>query len=244
MPPFTTGEVGRVGNVGRREIGHGALAEKSINASYSRSRCFPYAIRVVSEVMSSNGSTSMASVCGSSLALMDAGVPITAPVSGIAMGLIIDGKDVAIMSDIMGIEDFNGDMDFKVAGTAKGITAIQLDVKTLNLTPAILEKALEQAKTGRAEMLKSVTDALDKPRAEVSKYAPKIKMVKVPTDKIGELIGPGGKAIKALMADTGTQINVEDDGSVAVSGTDADGIAKALEYIEGLGKVVAKRRDL
>lgn len=239
MPPFTTGEVGRVGNVGRREIGHGALAEKALMPVIPSVEVFPYAIRVVSEVMSSNGSTSMASVCGSSLALMDAGVPITAPVSGIAMGLIIDGKDVAIMSDIMGIEDFNGDMDFKVAGTAKGITAIQLDVKTLNLTPAILEKALEQAKTGRAEMLKVVTDAISEPRKEVSKYAPKIKMVKVPTDKIGELIGPGGKAIKALMADTSTQINVEDDGSVAVSGVDADGIAKALEYIEGLGKVVA-----
>lgn len=239
MPPFTTGEVGRVGNVGRREIGHGALAEKALMPVIPEVDVFPYAIRVVSEVMSSNGSTSMASVCGSSLALMDAGVPITAPVSGIAMGLIISGKDVAILSDIMGIEDFNGDMDFKVAGTSKGITAIQLDVKTLNLTPAILEKALEQAKTGRAEMLKSVTDAIDKPRAEVSQYAPKIKMVKVPVDKIGELIGPGGKAIKALMADTGTQINVEDDGSVAVSGVDADGIAKALEYIEGLGKVVA-----
>ncbi len=238
MPPFTTGEVGRVGNVGRREIGHGALAEKALLPVIPTVEDFPYAIRVVSEVMSSNGSTSMASVCGSSLALMDAGVPITAPVSGIAMGLIIDGKDVAIMSDIMGIEDFNGDMDFKVAGTAKGITAIQLDVKTLNLTPAILEKALEQAKVGRAEMLKVVVDAISEPRKEVSKYAPKIKMVKVPTDKIGELIGPGGKAIKSLMADTNTQINVEDDGSVAVSGVDSDGMAKAIEYIEGLGKVV------
>jgi len=238
MPPFTTGEVGRVGNVGRREIGHGALAEKALLPVLPTEEEFPYAIRVVSEVMSSNGSTSMASVCGSSLALMDAGVPIKAPVSGIAMGLIIDGKDVAIMSDIMGIEDFNGDMDFKVAGTSKGITAIQLDVKTLNLTPAILEKALEQAKAGRAEMLKPIIEAIDKPRVEVSKYAPKIKMVKVPVDKIGELIGPGGKAIKALMADTNTQINVEDDGSVAVSGIDAEGITKALEYIEGLGKEV------
>ena len=238
MPPFTTGEVGRVGNVGRREIGHGALAEKALMPVIPSVEVFPYAIRVVSEVMSSNGSTSMASVCGSSLALMDAGVPITAPVSGIAMGLIIDGKDVAIMSDIMGIEDFNGDMDFKVAGTAKGITAIQLDVKTLNLTPSILEKALAQAKTGRAEMLKSVTDAISEPRKEVSKYAPKIKMVKVPVDKIGELIGPGGKAIKKLMADTGTQINVEDDGSVAISGIEKDGITKAVEYIEGLGKEI------
>lgn len=238
MPPFTTGEVGRVGNVGRREIGHGALAEKALLPVIPTEEVFPYAIRVVSEVMSSNGSTSMASVCGSSLALMDAGVPITAPVSGIAMGLIIDGKDVAIMSDIMGIEDFNGDMDFKVAGTQKGITAIQLDVKTLNLTPAILEKALEQAKTGRSEMLKVITDAIAKPREEVSQYAPKIKMVKVPVEKIGELIGPGGKAIKALMADTGTHIDVEDDGSVAISGVEKDGIAKAIEYIEGLGKVV------
>jgi polyribonucleotide nucleotidyltransferase len=139
----------------------------------------------------------------------------------------------------MGIEDFNGDMDFKVAGTAKGITAIQLDVKTLNLTPEILEKALAQSKVGRAEMLKVVTDAISEPKKEVSQYAPKIKMVKVPVDKIGELIGPGGKAIKALMADTQTQINVEDDGSVAVSGVSQDGITKALEYIEGLGKVVA-----
>ncbi|WKZ25285.1 MAG: polyribonucleotide nucleotidyltransferase [bacterium] len=236
MPPFTTGEVGRVGGVGRREIGHGALAEKALMPVLPTEEVFPYAIRVVSEVMSSNGSTSMASVCGSSLALMDAGVPIKAPVSGIAMGLIIEGKDVAILSDIMGIEDFNGDMDFKVAGTEKGITAIQLDVKTLTLTPSILEKALEQAKTGRAEMLKSVVSAIDKPRAEVSKYAPKITMVKIPVDKIGELIGPGGKAIKKLMADTGTHIDVEDDGSVAISGIEKDGITKAIEYVEGLGK--------
>ncbi|MDP4011986.1 MAG: polyribonucleotide nucleotidyltransferase [Candidatus Nanoarchaeia archaeon] len=238
MPPFTLGEVGRVGNPGRREIGHGALAEKALMPVLPTEENFPYAIRVVSEVMSSNGSTSMASVCGSSLALMDAGVPITAPVSGIAMGLIIEGKDVAILSDIMGIEDFNGDMDFKIAGTAKGITAIQLDVKTLNLTPAILEKALEQAKVGRAEMLKSVTDAIDAPRKEVSTYAPKIKLVKVPVDKIGELIGPGGKAIKKLMADTGTHIDVEDDGSVSISGIEKAGIEKAIEYVEGLGKEV------
>ncbi|EKE04921.1 MAG: hypothetical protein ACD_19C00429G0081 [uncultured bacterium] len=239
MPPFTTGEVGRVGNPGRREIGHGALAEKALLPVLPTVEDFPYAIRVVSEVMSSNGSTSMASVCGSSLALMDAGVPITAPVSGIAMGLIIDGKDVAILSDIMGIEDFNGDMDFKVAGTTKGITAIQLDVKTLNLTPAILEKALAQSKIGRAEMLKSITDVISASRKEVSQYAPKIKLVKIPVEKIGELIGPGGKVIKSLMADTGTQINVEDDGSVSISGVEKTGIDKAIEYIEGLGKVVA-----
>jgi polyribonucleotide nucleotidyltransferase len=188
--------------------------------------------------MSSNGSTSMASVCGSTLALMDAGVPIKAPVSGIAMGLIISGKDVAIMSDIMGIEDFNGDMDFKVAGTTKGVTAIQLDVKTLDLTPEILEKALQQAKVGRAEILKVVTDCINTPRTTVSQYAPKIKMIKVPTEKIGELIGPGGKAIKKLMADTNTQIDVEDDGSVSVAGVSEEGMNKAIAYIEGLTKVV------
>ncbi|AKM83025.1 polyribonucleotide nucleotidyltransferase [Candidatus Woesebacteria bacterium RIFOXYC1_FULL_31_51] len=238
MPPFTIGEVGRVGNPGRREIGHGALAEKALIPVLPSNEEFPYAIRVVSEVLSSNGSTSMASVCGSSMALMDAGVPIKAPVAGIAMGLIIEGKDVAILSDIMGIEDFNGDMDFKVAGTEKGVTAIQLDVKTLNLTPSILKDALDQAKTGRAVMLKAVVDAIKEPRKEVSKFAPKIKLVKIPVEKIGELIGPGGKAIKKLMADTGTEVEVEDDGSVSISGMDETKIAKAIEWVEGLAKVV------
>lgn len=238
MPPFTTGEVGRVGNPGRREIGHGALAEKALIPVLPTQEEFPYAIRVVSEVMSSNGSTSMASVCGSSLALMDAGVPIKAPVSGIAMGLIIEDKDVAILSDIMGLEDFNGDMDFKVAGTEKGITAIQLDVKTLNLTPVILEKALEQSKIGRVEILKVVTDAIKEPRKTVSVFAPKIKLVIIPVDKIGELIGPGGKVIKKLMADTETEVEVEDDGKVSVSGMDEEKIAKAITWIEGLAKEV------
>jgi len=238
MPPFTTGEVGRVGSPGRREIGHGALAEKALIPVLPTKEEFPYAIRVVSEVMSSNGSTSMASVCGSSLALMDAGVPIKAPVSGIAMGLIIDGKNVAILTDIMGLEDFNGDMDFKVAGTEKGITAIQLDVKTLNLTLEILEKALDQAKIGRAEILKVVTDAIKEPRKSVSTFAPKIKLVTIPVDKIGELIGPGGKAIKKLMADTETEVEVEDDGKVSVSGMDEEKIAKAIVWIEGLAKEV------
>jgi len=238
MPPFTIGEVGRVGSPGRREIGHGALAEKALIPVLPTKEEFPYAIRVVSEVMSSNGSTSMASVCGSSLALMDAGVPIKAPVSGIAMGLIIDGKNVAILTDIMGLEDFNGDMDFKVAGTEKGITAIQLDVKTLNLTPEILEKALDQAKIGRAEILKVVTDAIKEPRKSVSTFAPKIKLVTIPVDKIGELIGPGGKAIKKLMADTETEVEVEDDGKVSVSGMDEEKIAKAIVWIEGLAKEV------
>lgn len=238
MPPFTTGEVGRVGNPGRREIGHGALAEKALIPVIPTEEEFPYAIRVVSEVMSSNGSTSMASVCGSSLALMDAGVPIKAPVSGIAMGLIIEGKDVAILSDIMGIEDFNGDMDFKVAGTAKGVTAIQLDVKTLDLTPEILEKALAQGKVGRAEILNVVLSAINEPRKDVSKYAPKIKLVSIPVEKIGELIGPGGKAIKKLMKDTNTMVEVEDDGKVSVSGVSEEDMNKAISWIEGLSKEV------
>jgi len=238
MPPFTTGEVGRVGNPGRREIGHGALAEKALIPVLPTQEEFPYAIRVVSEVMSSNGSTSMASVCGSSLALMDAGVPIKAPVSGIAMGLIIEGTDVAILTDIMGLEDFNGDMDFKVAGTEKGITAIQLDVKTLNLTPEILAKALDLSKVGRAEILKVITDTIKEPKKTVSAFAPKIKLVTIPVEKIGELIGPGGKVIKKLMAETETEVEVEDDGKVSISGMDEEKIAKAIAWIEGLVKEV------
>jgi polyribonucleotide nucleotidyltransferase len=239
MPPYATGETGRVGSPGRREIGHGALAERSLVPVIPDEKDFPYTIRVVSEVMSSNGSTSMASVCGSTLALMDAGVPILAPVSGIAMGLIIESDDsYAILSDIMGIEDFNGDMDFKVAGTSKGITALQLDVKTLNLTPKILEEALEQAKKGRAEILKVMTDTISESRKEVNAFAPKIKVVMIPVDKIGELIGPSGKNIKKLAADTGAQIDVEDDGSVSISAVDPASMEKAVAYVEGMIKEV------
>lgn len=239
MPPYATGETGRFGSPNRREIGHGALAERALIPVIPTQEEFPYAIRVVSEVMSSNGSTSMASVCGSTLSLMDAGVPIKAPVAGIAMGLIFGEKDdFAVLSDIMGIEDFNGDMDFKVAGTEKGITALQLDVKTLSLTSAILEKALEQAKKGRAEIMKVIVGALAEPRKAVSQFAPKIKMVKIPVDKIGEFIGPSGKNIKKLMADTGTQIDVNDDGSVSVSGVDEEKMQKAVTYVEGFAKEV------
>jgi polyribonucleotide nucleotidyltransferase len=239
FPPYSTGETGRVGGPGRREIGHGALAERALVPVIPSQEEFPYTIRVVSEVMSSNGSTSMASVCGSTLSLMDAGVPIKAPVAGIAMGLIIESeKEFAVLSDIMGIEDFNGDMDFKVAGTDNGITALQLDVKTLNLTVGILEKALEQAKEGRATLMKAVKDAISDPRKTVSKYAPKIKMVKIPVDKIGEFIGPSGKNIKKLMADTETQVDVNDDGSVSVSGVDEEKMTKAIAFIEGFAKEV------
>lgn len=232
MPPYSTGETGRIGSPGRREIGHGALAERALLPVIPSEEEFPYAIRVVSEITSSNGSTSMASVCGSTLSLMDAGVPIKAPVSGIAMGLIIEDKNVAILTDIMGIEDFNGDMDFKVAGTEKGITALQLDVKTLNLSVSILKDALAQAKIGRMEILKVITDTISEPRKEVSQHAPKIKVVMIPTDKIGEIIGPGGKVIKKMMADTDTEIDVDDDGRVAVSGINEEKVDQAVETIK------------
>lgn len=239
MPPYASGETGRVGGPGRREIGHGALAERALLPVIPSQDEFPYAIRVVSEVMSSNGSTSMASVCGSTLSLMDAGVPIKAPVSGIAMGLIIeDEKNFAVLSDIMGIEDFNGDMDFKVAGTDRGITALQLDVKTLNLTSEILKKALEQSKEARATVMKVITDTLKTPREKVSEFAPKIKVVKIPVDKIGEFIGPGGKNVKKLSADTGCEFDTADDGSVAISGVNPDQMAKAITYVEGFAKEV------
>lgn len=238
MPPYATGETGKVGFPSRREIGHGALAERALLPVLPSEDEFPYAIRVVSEVMSSNGSTSMASVCGSTLSLMDAGVPLKSPVAGIAMGLIIEGKNVAILSDIMGLEDFDGDMDFKVAGTAKGITALQLDVKTLTLTPEILGRALEQAKAGRNEIMKVILAAIPEPRKSVSQYAPKIKVVKIPIDKIGEFIGPSGRSIKKLMAETGTQIDVDDDGSVSISGVDAESLQKAVSWVEGFAKEV------
>ncbi|HET7099236.1 MAG TPA: polyribonucleotide nucleotidyltransferase [Patescibacteria group bacterium] len=240
MPPYASGETGRFGNPGRREIGHGALAERALVPVIPDQAVFPYAIRVVSEVMSSNGSTSMASVVGSTLSLMDAGVPLKSPVAGIAMGLIIESeKEFAVLSDIMGIEDFNGDMDFKVAGTAKGITALQLDVKTLNLTSAILATALEQSKDARAQVMKVILDTLSESRKEVSKYAPKIMVVKIPADRIGEFVGPGGKNIKKLIADTGTQIEVNDDGNVSVSGVDPEAMAKAVAWVEGFAKEVA-----
>src|SRR3989344_2412164 len=239
MPPYASGETGRFGNPGRREIGHGALAERALIPVIPSKEDFPYAIRVVSEVMSSNGSTSMASVCGSTLSLMDAGVPIKSPVAGIAMGLIIESeKEFAVLSDIMGLEDFDGDMDFKVAGTSKGITALQLDVKTLNLTSAILEKALEQSKDARGQVMKAILNTLPESRKEVSKYAPKIMVVKIPADRIGEFVGPGGKNIKKLIADTGTEIEVNDDGNVSISGIDPEAMQKAVAWVEGFAKEV------
>lgn len=239
MPPFSLGEVGRFGSPNRREIGHGALAERALFPVIPSAEKFPYTIRVVSEVTSSNGSTSMASVCGSTLSLMDAGVPILAPVSGIAMGLVIEGKEHVVLSDINGMEDYLvGDMDFKVAGTKKGITALQLDVKTLDLTLAILKEALAQAKSGRAEILESILKILAFSREKVSTFAPKIKVVKVPVEKIGEVIGPGGRIIKKIIAETGAQVEVEDDGTINVSGMDEKAVLAATERIEALTKEV------
>ncbi len=232
FPPYSTGETGRMGSPGRREIGHGALAERALYPVIPVETEFPYAIRVVSEIMSSNGSTSMASTCGSTLSLMDAGVPIAAPVAGISIGLV----DSTLLTDINGGEDHYGDMDFKVAGTEKGITAIQLDVKVPGVTLDICKDTLARAKTARLQILKDMAKVIAQPRAQLSPYAPKINIVTIPVDKIGELIGPGGKVIRKLMAETGTVIDVNDDGSVFVSGTDQEGVSKALGWIGSLGQ--------
>lgn len=239
MPPYSVGETGRVGYPSRREIGHGALAEKALLPVIPKEDTFPYTIRVVSEILSSNGSTSMAAVCGSTLSLMDAGVPVKAPVAGIAMGLVVKTKDkFVILTDITGIEDGNGDMDFKVAGTDKGITVLQLDVKTLSLSLPILKAALEKAKDARLEILKVIKDTIAEPRTKVSALAPKIKVLKIPQDKIGEVIGPGGRIIKKLIAETGAQIDVEDDGSVNVTGMTDEEVSSAVDKIEALTKDV------
>ena len=233
MPGYTTGEAKPLRSPGRREIGHGALAERALLAVLPSEEEFPYAIRTVSDVLSSNGSTSQASVCGSTLALMDAGVPIKAPVAGIAMGLMKD-KDsdkVAVLTDIQGLEDFLGDMDFKVAGTAKGITAIQMDIKIHGIDRQILTTALEQARLGRLEILKIMSKTIKAPRKELSKYAPKIVTFKIDPDKIREVIGSGGKVINQIIADTGVKIDIEDNGDVFVSSSDKEMIEKAKAMI-------------
>jgi len=236
MPPFTVGETGRIGWPSRREIGHGALAEWALMPVIPAEEKFPYTIRVVSEIMSSNGSTSMASVCGSTLSLMDAGVPIKASVSGIAMGMVSDeaGKKTVILSDILGLEDFNGDMDFKVAGTQKGITAIQMDVKKSILGTPLLTKALAQAKQGRLFILEKMLKVLSIARTQVSEFAPKVTLIKIPEEKIGGLIGPGGKTIRKLIADTGADVDVEDDGTVSIIASDQNSVDQAASWIRGL----------
>jgi polyribonucleotide nucleotidyltransferase len=234
MPPFSTGETGKM-FTSRREIGHGSLAEKALEPVIPSLDEFPYTIMVVSEVMSSNGSTSMGSTCGTTLALMDAGVPIKDPVSGIAMGLIYDGPDgPIILTDIAGIEDFNGDMDFKVAGTQNGITAIQLDIKISGLEPELVEQIITEAKTARMEIMQTMLQAINKPREQISQYAPKIKVIRISAEKIGEIIGPGGKMIRRITAETQADIDVEDDGKVTISSIDQASLDKAVKWVKDL----------
>lgn len=238
MPPYSVGETGRMGIPSRREIGHGALAERALIPVIPSQEKFPYAIRVVSEIMSSNGSTSMASTCGSTLALMDAGVPIEKPVSGIAMGMMSTDDKYIILTDILGLEDFSGDMDFKIAGTDSGITAIQLDVKIPGLTLQQVKEILERAKIGRVFILEKMLAVMPGPRKQLSEYAPKIELVHIPVEKIGEVIGPGGRVIKNIIATTGAVVDVEDDGSVTISGTDDEAVRKAVDWVKGLVREV------
>ncbi|MBQ4264303.1 MAG: polyribonucleotide nucleotidyltransferase, partial [Clostridia bacterium] len=240
FPPYSTGEAGRLKSPGRREIGHGALAKRALEPVIPPVDEFPYAIRVVSEVLSSNGSTSQASVCGSTLALMDAGVPIKAPVAGVAMGLIkdVESNKVAVLTDIQGLEDFLGDMDFKVAGTMNGITAIQMDIKIKGIDEAILRQALSQALDGRLFILGKMLETLPQPRAELSPYAPKIISFMINPEKIAEVIGPRGKMINKIIEETGVKIDIEDDGSVFIATNDAAAAAKARRLIEGIAKDV------
>ncbi|HMJ55434.1 MAG TPA: polyribonucleotide nucleotidyltransferase [Polyangiaceae bacterium] len=234
FPSFSTGETKPMRGPGRREIGHGALAERALLRMIPESDKFPYTIRVVSETLESNGSSSMAAVCGGCLSLMDAGVPIKSPVAGIAMGLISDGARIAVLSDILGDEDHLGDMDFKVCGTERGITAIQMDIKIAGLSREILASALEQAKEGRQHILGKMLEALAAPRPELSKYAPRITTIKVKPDQIRLVIGPGGKTIKGIIDQTGVAIDVEDDGTVNVASSDSDAVKRALDIIRGL----------
>jgi polyribonucleotide nucleotidyltransferase len=234
FPPFSTGETKPMRGPGRREVGHGALAERAVTRLLPSHEEFPYTIRIVSEILESNGSSSMASVCGASLSLMDSGVPIKKPVAGIAMGLITENGKVAILSDILGDEDHLGDMDFKVCGTDKGITAIQMDIKIEGLERRVLEQALEQARAGRIHILGKMAETLNVPRVEINRWAPRITTVKVKPDQIRIIIGPGGKTIKGIIDQTGCSVDVNDDGTVAVASADSEAVKRAIQIIEGL----------
>ena len=234
FPAFCTGEVKFLSGPGRREIGHGMLAERSLIPILPDKDKFPYTIRIVSEILESNGSSSMASVCGGSLSLMDAGVPIKAPVAGIAMGMIKDGDRVAILSDILGSEDHLGDMDFKVTGTLKGINSLQMDIKIGGLSHDLMAKALEQAKEGRLHILGEMDKALQSPREEMSQYAPRIVTITVPKDKIRDVIGPGGKVIREIIDKTGVSIDINDDGVVSIASTDEDSAKRAVEFVQNI----------
>jgi polyribonucleotide nucleotidyltransferase len=234
FPPFSVGEAKRLGAPGRREIGHGILARRALLPVLLEKEDFPYAVRVVSEILESNGSSSMASVCGASLSLMDAGVPMKDPVAGVAMGLISDGDDVAILTDIMGDEDHFGDMDFKVTGTRNGITALQMDIKIDGLKKEIMGKALYQAREARMHILDEMDKALSRSRPEISKYAPRITIINVKPEKVRDIIGPGGKMIRHITVTTGTQINIDDDGKVLIASAESEDMDKAIEMIEDI----------
>jgi polyribonucleotide nucleotidyltransferase len=234
FPPFSTGETKPLRGASRRETGHGHLAERALKVVLPDEKTFPYTIRVVSEILESNGSSSMASVCGGSLALMDAGVPLKTPVGGIAMGLIKEGDRVAVLSDILGDEDHLGDMDFKICGTKTGVTAVQMDIKIQGLTRQILEQALRQAQRGRFHILAKMAEALPAPREDLNKYAPRIFTINIKPDKIRDIIGPGGKTIRGITAQTGVAIDVEDDGTVHIASPDGILAQKAIDIIKGL----------
>jgi len=234
FPPFSTGETKPLRGPGRREIGHGALAERALVRMLPSHEDFPYTVRIVGEILESNGSSSMATVCGGTLSLMDCGVPIKAPVAGIAMGLIKEGERMAILSDILGDEDHLGDMDFKVCGTERGITAIQMDIKISGLSRSIMERALEQAREGRLHILRCMRETLPTPRPELSQWAPRITTLTVKPDQIRIIIGSGGKTIKGITEQTGCAINIEDDGTVSIASADSEAVARAVKIIEGL----------
>jgi polyribonucleotide nucleotidyltransferase len=234
FPPYSVGETGRMGSPGRREIGHGKLAWRAVHPMLPPHHEFPYTLRVVSEITESNGSSSMATVCGSSLALMDAGVPLRRPVAGIAMGLILEGERFAVLSDILGDEDHLGDMDFKVAGTEQGITALQMDIKIAGITEEIMKVALDQAKGGRLHILGEMAKALTSARAELGEYAPRIETIKIPQDKIREVIGSGGKVIREIVEKTGAKVDIGDDGTVKVASSDLKSITAAINWIKGI----------
>jgi polyribonucleotide nucleotidyltransferase len=237
FPPFSVGEVGFMRGPGRREIGHGALAERSISAVIPEESKFPYTLRVVSDILESNGSSSMATVCGASLALMDAGVPVSDTIAGIAMGLVMEGKDYAVLTDIAGAEDHYGDMDFKVAGSKQGITGLQMDIKVPNVTTKIMQEALEQARKARLSILEKMVATISEPRKEMSQFAPRIYTLKIPTDKIRDLIGPGGKMIRSIVDETGVKIDVEDDGTVNIFAADGESAKLAIQRVTDIAAV-------
>jgi polyribonucleotide nucleotidyltransferase len=234
FPPYSVGEVGRMGSPGRREIGHGKLAWRAIHPVLPDRETFPYTIRVVSEITESNGSSSMATVCGSSLAMMDAGIPLSRPVAGIAMGLIKEDRDYAVLSDILGDEDHLGDMDFKVAGTSQGVTSLQMDIKITGIIEEIMKVALDQARDGRMHILKEMNKALNEARPELGEYAPRIETIHIPVDKIREVIGSGGSVIREIVAESGAKIDISDDGTVKIASANAESIRAAITRIKSI----------